>query len=102
LTLAHCQHREGKAFEAWHGVKSGVFYLDLEMSMSTPKAMKLVCSSTGEMVCKVCGSVHFANIKPASNGNYYPGSWQCVYGCQMPDKVGSFFNTYRPDHYRRK
>jgi hypothetical protein len=51
------------------------------------KVMKLVNPWTGEMECKVCGSVHFASIKPMSGGRYYRGSWQCQYGCQLPEKI---------------
>jgi hypothetical protein len=43
----------------------------------TRKVMKLVDPSAGKMVCKVCGSVHVANIRPGSGGLYYRGSWQC-------------------------
>jgi hypothetical protein len=48
--------------------------------------MKLIDPYTGEMECKVCGSTHFANIKPRSGGRFYRGSWQCVYGCELPEK----------------
>ena len=41
------------------------------------KAMKLINPHTGEMECKFCGSIHYANIKPRSGGKYYYGSWQC-------------------------
>ena len=47
------------------------------------KVMKLVNPYTGEMECKVCGSTHWANIKPMSGGRYYRGSWQCVNGCKL-------------------
>jgi hypothetical protein len=47
------------------------------------KVMKLVDERTGEMVCKVCGAVHFANIKPNSGGLYHRGSWQCANGCKL-------------------
>lgn len=53
------------------------------------KMMKLVNPWTGEMECKVCHSVHFASIKPMSGGRYYRGSWQCQYGCQLPEKSDS-------------
>ncbi len=39
------------------------------------KAMRLVDGRSGEMVCKACGSVHFASLKPG--GGYVRGSWQC-------------------------
>ncbi len=43
-----------------------------------PKQMKLVDTSTGLMECKTCGSVHFANLRPSTEGGcYYRGSWQC-------------------------
>jgi hypothetical protein len=44
---------------------------------------------TGEMECKLCGSVHFASIKPMSGGKYYRGSWQCRYGCTLPDRTAA-------------
>jgi len=47
----------------------------------TEKAMKLVDPNTGEMICKHCGSKHFASMRPCSNGRYYKGSWQCAHGC---------------------
>jgi hypothetical protein len=47
------------------------------------KVMKLVNEYTGEMECKVCGSRHWASIKPQSNGHFYYGSWQCVQGCKL-------------------
>jgi hypothetical protein len=49
------------------------------------KVMKLVNPYTGEMVCKVCGSQHFASIKPSCNGHYYRGSWQCINHCKLED-----------------
>ena len=52
----------------------------------TKKVMKLINPYTGEMECKVCGSVHFASIKPRSNGKFYYGSWQCIHKCKLPDK----------------
>ena len=51
--------------------------------MGTPKVMKLVNPSTGEMACKVCGARHFANIKPDSGGKFYRGAWQCQNGCKI-------------------
>jgi hypothetical protein len=39
--------------------------------------MKLLNPYTGEMICRFCGTQHFASIKPNSNGHYYRGSWQC-------------------------
>jgi hypothetical protein len=41
------------------------------------RPMKLVDQHTGKMECQMCGSEHYASIKPRSNGRYYPGSWQC-------------------------
>lgn len=50
------------------------------------KVMKLLDPRTGKMECKVCGQIHFANIKPQSGGKYYRGSWQCANGCKLEDK----------------
>jgi hypothetical protein len=50
--------------------------------MSTPKLMELVDPQTGRMVCPVCGSEHYAAIKPQSGGHFYGGAWQCVNGCK--------------------
>jgi hypothetical protein len=50
---------------------------------ATPKVMKLVDERTGKMECKVCGAVHFANIK--TGGGFARGSWQCVNGCKLED-----------------
>jgi hypothetical protein len=44
--------------------------------------MELINEYTGEMKCKVCGSIHLASIKPRSNGRYYRGAWQCQFGCK--------------------
>lgn len=52
--------------------------------MRTPKVMELIDPHTGKMRCKVCGAVHYANIKPGSGGRYYRGSWQCVNSCKLP------------------
>lgn len=43
--------------------------------------MKLVDPRTGEMEGKICGSVHWANLKPG--GKYYRRSWQCQNGCAV-------------------
>jgi hypothetical protein len=52
------------------------------------KVMKLVDQSSGMMECRVCGSVHWASIKPKSNGRFYPGSWQCSNeSCPSNEKV---------------
>ena len=45
--------------------------------------MKLIDPNTGLMVCKVCGTKHWANIRPNSNGMYFRGSWQCQHGCMI-------------------
>ena len=50
-----------------------------ENVMGTAKAMRLIDGTTGRMQCKVCGSVHDANLK--RGGGYVRGSWQCVNGC---------------------
>jgi len=50
------------------------------------KVMKLISPYNGKMECKVCGAVHFASIKPRSNGKYYRGSWQCINKCKLPEK----------------
>jgi hypothetical protein len=49
------------------------------------KVMKLVDPSTGQMECKVCGSVQWANLR--GGGHYYRGSWQCQNGCRLPAKA---------------
>jgi hypothetical protein len=44
--------------------------------MATPKVMRLINPSTGEMLCKHCASEHYANLAPG--GRYRRGSWQCL------------------------
>jgi hypothetical protein len=51
------------------------------------KVMKLVDPYTGKMECRVCGSVHWANLR--GGGKYYRGSWQCLYGCKLPERSSS-------------
>jgi hypothetical protein len=41
------------------------------------RPMKLIDPNTGLMECAVCGSRHFANIKPHSGGRFYGGARQC-------------------------
>lgn len=50
------------------------------------KVMKLIDPLTGLMECKVCGSQHFANIRP---GHGTHDSWQCGYGCKLPESSES-------------
>jgi len=50
---------------------------------NAPRVMELVDPRTGEMRCQVCGSVHYASIRPDASGVYYRGSWQCVKGCNL-------------------
>ena len=45
--------------------------------------MVLISEYTGEMKCKVCGSIHWASIKPHGNGQFYRGAWQCQNGCKV-------------------
>jgi len=45
------------------------------------KVMKLVNPSTGEMVCKVCGAIHWGILK--SGSKYFRGAWQCQNGCTL-------------------
>ena len=49
----------------------------LNSELTTMKTMQLIDKNTGEMRCKVCGAVHYAMIRPNSNGSYYRGAWQC-------------------------
>ena len=51
------------------------------------KAMKLLDPSTGLMQCRVCGSVHWAMVRPG--GHFYRGSWQCINGCKLPEESNS-------------
>jgi len=48
------------------------------------KVMKLIDPHTGLMECKVCGARHVASTK--TGGHFYRGSWQCLYGCKLPDR----------------
>jgi hypothetical protein len=45
--------------------------------------MELINEYTGEMQCKVCSAIHWASIKPRSNGRFHRGSWQCQNGCKI-------------------
>jgi hypothetical protein len=57
------------------------------ISSSTMKRpMKLIDPSTGLMECAVCGSTHWANIKPQSGGRYYRGAWQCSWDLARPEE----------------
>ncbi len=49
----------------------------------TKKVMKLIDARSGHMKCKVCGSEHWANIKPDSKGKFYRGIWQCQNKCKL-------------------
>lgn len=49
--------------------------------------MELINEYTGEMKCKVCGSIHWASAKPRSNGRFYRGAWQCHNGCKVKMKI---------------
>jgi hypothetical protein len=42
--------------------------------------MELINEYSGEMKCKICGTIHLASIKPGSNGRFYRGAWQCQNG----------------------
>jgi hypothetical protein len=50
------------------------------------KVMTLMDARTGMMQCRICGAVHFAQIKPESGGKYYRGAWQCSNGCKLPEE----------------
>jgi len=50
---------------------------------SSKQPMELINEYTGEMKCKVCGAIHFASIKPRSNGHFHRGAWQCQNGCKI-------------------
>jgi hypothetical protein len=65
--------------------------------MGTPRVMKLVNGYTGEMVCRVCGSVHRSDLKTGGQGTYRYGCWQCVYHCKLPKqgKSGRAFDGWR-------
>jgi hypothetical protein len=39
------------------------------------QAMKLIDSYTGKMLCRFCGSIHFASLRPG--GGYYRGAYVC-------------------------
>ena len=52
--------------------------------MATRKVMQLQDARTGRMQCRVCLSVHYAQIRTQSSGQYHRGSWQCANGCRLP------------------
>lgn len=45
--------------------------------------MKLLDRSTGEMKCKVCGNIHYANR--ANPGKFVKKAWTCNNGCKLSD-----------------
>ena len=47
------------------------------------KVMKLIDPNSGKMECRVCGSMHWGNLKGA--GLYHRGSWQCLNKCKPPE-----------------
>jgi hypothetical protein len=47
--------------------------------MASWRVMRLINPATGEMECKVCGYIKFANL--ASEGKFRHGSWICPNGC---------------------
>ena len=54
----------------------------------TKKVMRLIDPITGKMECKVCGSIHFAQIQSGTEradgkARFYRGSWQCQNGCKL-------------------
>jgi len=49
------------------------------------KVMKLIDLRTGEMQCRVCGSVHYASL--ASGGRFKRGSWKCRFYCSADEIV---------------
>ena len=49
---------------------------------ATPKVMKLIDPSSGQMECRVCGAHHWANTK---DGNFQRGAWQCQHGCKLDE-----------------
>jgi hypothetical protein len=62
--------------------------------------MELLNPYSGQMRCRICGSEHWASIKPNSNGRYYRGSWQCIRrgqhqgtGTHRPIAVGSYVSV---------
>ena len=50
---------------------------------ATPKVMKLIDPSSGQMECRVCGAYHWANTK---DGNFQRGAWQCQHGCKLDNQ----------------
>lgn len=47
------------------------------------EVMNLIDECTGEMQCKVCGSVHIA--KREHDGKFPPESLWCIHGCRFED-----------------
>jgi hypothetical protein len=62
--------------------------------MGTPKVMKLIDPSSGLMECRVCGKMHFADLR--HGGYYVRGSWQCINGCKMEDLANNPKKSARP------
>ena len=58
----------------------------MKINKQSIKVMELIDPYTGEMKCEVCGSTHFASIKPNVNGHYYRGTWQCQYKCKIQNQ----------------
>jgi hypothetical protein len=56
----------------------------------TKKVMKLIDQNTGLMVCKVCGSKHFANKQSGTERKdgkttFCRGAWQCINCCTLAE-----------------
>jgi len=47
------------------------------------EVMNLIDDCTGEMQCKVCGSVHIATRD--NKGKYPPEALWCIHGCKSED-----------------
>ena len=53
---------------------------------ASSKVMKVLDATSGLMACRVCGTTHFANIRP-NCGRYYRSNWQCQHGCKLPQYI---------------
>jgi hypothetical protein len=54
-----------------------------EGKVMAKEVMNLIDDCTGEMQCRVCGSIHIA--KRDDEGKYPPESLWCIHGCKSED-----------------
>ncbi len=64
----------------------------------TEKITRLINPDTGELQCKICGTIFFSEVKPLVGEVYYNNEYICPNGCTGNDEPAGRGPEWQTSH----